>query len=704
MDLAISFQTLRLPSVKHVESFFKRARYALTSVMSEPDPYDAVRQLVQDADLVLDDENPSTEEYPNVPSHPFPQIRYSESEENRDDLADKYAAEPVAPVSNLQLLGGDVLQRSAGQLSTGSTGSNPVLLFAADHVENKSDDEEPIVLSAHQPTFVSISGLVPRGYESVRALKKGGIRECGSVVDRWDEIGYDPKMGRGKVKQIKEAHSTIVGPYGRGKGQPRFGRLVSSSEGPRPTNPPVPEDSDEDAKLFQSDGDDAKLFQSDGHDKKAEDEDVKLFQSDGDDKKAEDEDAKLFQSDGEGFVVDEVAANKPLKLEPWKFVGKTPIVAVSRKTTKPYWGVHKTLEGDTFVTQMEGSGPLAKIQKETVPRKAATASVTRRRGVDLSKYDKEDFDWENEGKKIPHGLLDMVTHSPISIVFRALCQESMAQYPGRVVSEVIAELKVYLDKCVKEGMIGESSYVEWIIENIKEEMKGSGGEKNDREEKVGEELKKVEEKYNERKAMWKRQMEVLQVEKKVALQALEEQYEEKIARLDEEWQSEKMHEKYGRPSVQLMTMRGQALAYLKSHQFSDAQAVADLVARQEKQEIADASKRMRKDYQAAIDRLQKKMMADKAAVAESYDAKMNGIVTAQNQELRPYEQRIENLKRTKKEVTRRSLPGRDTSTERRMPVTTKTGPVIIHARLNLPPLRQSGPVRSRTGSAVRSRK
>ena len=663
--------------------------------MSEPDPYDAVRQLVQDADLVLDDENPSTEEYPNVPSHPFPQIRYSESEENRDDLADKYAAEPVAPVSNLQLLGGDVLQRSAGQLSAGSTGSNPVLLFAADHAEKSDDEEEPIVLSAHQPTFVSISGLVPRGYESVRALKKGGIRECGSVVDRWDEIGYDPRMGRGKVKQIKEAHSTIVGPYGRGKGQPRFGRLVSSSEGPRPTNPPVPEESDEDDKLFRSDEGDEKLFRSDGEGEKAEDEDEKLFRSDGEGEKA---------GDSEGFVVDEVAANKPLKLEPWKFVGKTPIVAMARKTTKPYWGVHKTLEDDTFVTQMEGSGPLAKVQKETVPRKAATASVTRRRGVDLSKYDKEDFDWENEGKKIPHALLDMVTHSPISIVFRALCQESMAQYPKRVVSEVIAELRVYLDRCVKNVMISESSYVEWIIENIKAEMKGPGGEKNDREEKVGEELKKVEEKLNERKAMWKRQMEVLQAEKKVALQNLEAQYEEKAAQLEEEWHSEKMHEKYSRPSAQLMTMRGQVQAYLKSHQFGDAQAVADLVERQEKQEIQDATNRMRKDYLAAHERLQKKMMADRAAVEDNYDAKMNGIITAKNQELRPYEQRMENLKRTKKEVTRRSHPGRDTSMERRMPITTKTGPIIIHARLNLPPLRQSGPVRSRTGSAVRSRK
>ena len=609
--------------------------------MSEPDPYDAIRQLVADPNVVVEDDD--TYDYADYPTRPPPQIRYSESEDNRDELADKYPANPVTPINNLDLVSGDILQRSAGQLSNCSTGSNPVLVFGVDQ-DKDSDSEEGLVLSAHQPTFVSIADLVPRGFESVRALKGHGIRKSGSVVDRWAEIGYDPKLGRGKAKkQIKEAQSTIVARHG-----PRIGRRVSSNEGPRITS--------------------------------GKPETVVLEEPNTDENQEEE-------------AINEEEVNKPLRIEPASFIGKTP--APKPRPTKTYWGIHKTLD-DTFVTQVDGGGNMMRPAVE--PRNASTASAMRRR--DLSRYDNEDFDWETAAEKIPPRLREMITHPPESVVFRALCQEPMSDYTEAVISQVVMELRVYLDMCVKEGMIGEGSYVQCVIDNIKQEVKESRGSAP-AVEKLDEEIQKAEAIYAEKKQTWKKRKHILEVEKDVALKGLEAQFEEKVADLDEEWNSEKKRDKYNKPSLELMSMRQQALAYMRMRQFHDAQAIADLIAKRERQETREASKRMNRDYKAAQERLQAKMEADRATLAENYDSRMSGIITAEKQDLRPYEQRIQNLKKSRKEALRRSQPIKEGIMERKVPVMTNTGPIVLHAKLRLPPLRLSGTGRrTRMGSAM----
>lgn len=93
--------------------------------------------------------------------------------------------------------------------------------------------------------------------------------------------------------------------------------------------------------------------------------------------------------------------------------------------------------------------------------------------LDLSPYDDENFDAEKYKSKIPPKLLEMVSHSPKSIVFRALCGEDVSSYSKKVLNQVISDLKGYLQKCVKNDLIGESSYVDCIINNIKVDIQNS---------------------------------------------------------------------------------------------------------------------------------------------------------------------------------------------------------------------------------------
>lgn len=123
--------------------------------------------------------------------------------------------------------------------------------------------------------------------------------------------------------------------------------------------------------------------------------------------------------------------------------------------------------------------------------------------TDYSKYDDDLFDWEEKQKKIPPKLLEMIIHSPQSIVFRALCGENVVQdIPKRVINSIIQDLKMYLNMCISNNLIGESSYVDCIISNIKIDLNQLNMKKSNEEEKIKQRLTKAENSFEERKQQY----------------------------------------------------------------------------------------------------------------------------------------------------------------------------------------------------------
>lgn len=309
--------------------------------------------------------------------------------------------------------------------------------------------------------------------------------------------------------------------------------------------------------------------------------------------------------------------------------------------------------------------------------------------IDLSKYDDPDFDWQEWSKNVPPRLLEMITHSEISIVFRAICGVSMAEYPDKVVSRVILELKKYLNMCVEAGLIGESSYMQCIIEGVKDERKGVAAQRGMTLEKMNEKLAEAEEKYEKRKSEWENQKAILDTEKELSLEDLEMRYQEEAAKLDEEWNSEHMQSKFNKPSAKLLEMRHNARLLLNAHRFEEAALVADEIEAREAMETEEAALRMRQEYTQANDRLRQKFEADRQVLLDTFQVKRNGIVRAEEANLRPLSQRIEKYQKMKTESEHAARRNRTAlarpATARKM-VSTRHAPILIEEKLKLPPL------------------
>ena len=119
--------------------------------------------------------------------------------------------------------------------------------------------------------------------------------------------------------------------------------------------------------------------------------------------------------------------------------------------------------------------------------------------LDLTPYDDENFDADKEKSKIPPRLLEIIHHSSQSIVFRALCGEDISSNPMKVLNQVISDLKEYLNKCVKMNMIGESSYVDCIINNIKVDVQNLNKTSKKKDDDIDQKIDQAEVFFEDRK-------------------------------------------------------------------------------------------------------------------------------------------------------------------------------------------------------------
>ena len=314
--------------------------------------------------------------------------------------------------------------------------------------------------------------------------------------------------------------------------------------------------------------------------------------------------------------------------------------------------------------------------------------------IDLSKYDYIDFD-ESLAANIPIRLLDLVTHGKESIVFRALCGVSIIQYPSGVVSRVLMELKHYLDLCIEKGLIAEASYVQCIIEAIKDERNEKAKVKDNSLEKVNKRLAELEAKYEKRKRSWENQKTIMLVDKDLQNEDLELRYQEESIKLNEEWNSEKMQNRYNKPSPMLIQMRHNARSLLQAHRFEEAAAVAEDIQKREARETEEAANRMSHGYQAAIIRLRDKFESERETMDDSFRVKYSALLRAEETNLKPIQQRICQYKTMKEDyeiANRRSKTsyGRPKSHRKPLPISSKHPPIIIDAKLKLPPLSKQG--------------
>ncbi|OHS95104.1 hypothetical protein TRFO_38677 [Tritrichomonas foetus] len=122
--------------------------------------------------------------------------------------------------------------------------------------------------------------------------------------------------------------------------------------------------------------------------------------------------------------------------------------------------------------------------------------------LNLSPYDDCDYDYEKEQKKIPPRLLEIIKFKPQSLTFKALCQIDIIEYPKKAINQVVMDLKGLLEKCINLNMIGESSYVDCIINNLKIDLKKLGKKTNHDDEKIEHQIEQAETSFDERRQQY----------------------------------------------------------------------------------------------------------------------------------------------------------------------------------------------------------
>lgn len=367
----------------------------------------------------------------------------------------------------------------------------------------------------------------------------------------------------------------------------------------------------------------------------------------------------------------------------------------------------------------------AKVVSPTAPRKAATSvlpaycsqgtnpkkSYTKHNKVDLGRLNHElhldlidvskngGYDSEQGSERIPQRLYEMIDHPKPSIVYLALCGVSVVGYQAKTINNTIQELKKYLDKCVKNGYLEESIYINKIIENIKHER-----EELRQMEYIGNydeillRLEEAERDFEKRRKLWDSQMKIFEQEYVESLSALERRHAKEVEELNSEWISEKMKDKFNRPSPKLVELRNMAQRLISAHRFDEAAVLAMEISKKEHEESLEAAEKMRHSYLNAVDKLRQKLESDKVNLSHLHETKKAALENERQKNLLPLKNRVfhlqaqasdacESQKRAERAIL---LKSRQVKT-RQTPIKKTAPSAFEHRKLQLPPLKALKP-------------
>lgn len=303
----------------------------------------------------------------------------------------------------------------------------------------------------------------------------------------------------------------------------------------------------------------------------------------------------------------------------------------------------------------------------------------------------DDFDPNTACEVIPNRIREMIDLPPESPVLRALCGKSLEVYPLSIYGNVIYDMKRLLSRCVDSNLIGESSYVSCMLENVIDERDQRSVKQDLTLVKLEADLEDAQEKLEARVEKWNKQKEILACQKDVELQELDLKFTEQFHFLQAEWDSEKAANKYNKPSAHLISLRQQAKIFLEAHQFKDADDFAHKIREQEELETKEAIMRMRSAFAQANDKLCEKIEKDRQSIEDSFSKKMESLIKAENSNLYPVKNRIANLTKLKHDfiIAQKHKKPTNTTKTRSQPLHTNYGPIVITSKLKLPPISQS---------------
>jgi transketolase len=134
-------------------------------------------------------------------------------------------------------------------------------------------------------------------------------------------------------------------------------------------------------------------------------------------------------------------------------------------------------------------------------------------------------------------------------------------------------------------------------------------------------------------------------ELQMALEDLAISEDHAASELDKEWQSAKKKQSYSKPSPGLLNLRHMAKKLIRAKLFEEVKKVAALIEQKQAEETALAVKRMSAGYQQADRQLRDKYELERSVLISTHQMKFHNLVRTREQNLKPINQRIQNLER-----------------------------------------------------------
>jgi hypothetical protein len=146
--------------------------------------------------------------------------------------------------------------------------------------------------------------------------------------------------------------------------------------------------------------------------------------------------------------------------------------------------------------------------------------------------------------------------------------------------------------------------------------------------------------WNEQEERWSRETDAL-------VGDLDARYAAASGGLDAEWQTEQRRQRYTKPSNRLLNLKVMLKGMLKARRFRDVDALGRIIDLEEQRENAEAAVKMQHDFGVADARLGDLSEMELVGIDGKADSLMSGLVRAKERDLRPYYQRLDNLRRVR---------------------------------------------------------
>ena len=530
-------------------------------------------------------------------------------------------------------------------------------------VHDAGEDNAPITLGFRQPSFSNLHGqLIPKG--STEALSIGedmiiveegennekkeekikldnSLKKSSEIIlqslhkfnaDRWKEIGYNPDIAMKRTSTTREfdrlpflcesskRNVSCINYY------PKIIEIPLSGEnaGAKP-------------RVHSSRGKDLKVEMPETVAKHEEDDIENEDEFAEEPIQPQEEEPRMINSAGRGR-------------NPSQIFDILPPSMIKENEKK----------NETNQTQ-EKKYPKKTSQKKEVkntrnyPKKQESAAQTNEQALpDKDLYldlddlrNEQGYDSQQGSSKIPPKLYEMITHPKESVVFLALCGVSIAGYQEKTITYVRRELKKYMDQCTKMSLIEESMYVQGILDSIKEERELMKKTCNDNHQQIDQKLDEAKNEVEKTEQFWERQNEALEAEHKVALEECDMKLEKALQNLNDEWDSEKIRNKYSKPSAKLMEMRKTAQRLISAKRFEEASILSAQIDQREAEESQLAGQKMGDDYKVAVARIEQKFANEKETINQTFEKRRAGYENEKQKQLIPINNRISRIQHEK---------------------------------------------------------